>query len=207
MWYIKRELNQNGAYQPPQSAYAHGMAAISDELAAVLVQHNGFVTLTVEEPDVADGNSPTFPVVTGCEPDLERWEAWKAVQPDPLVAAKSERIQKSKDELSAYLETHPITWTDGEQYAITAEKQQQLTSKLMAATMAQTMSTDYHLTWNSTGAVCKEWTISDLTALSFAIDQRVTALVTYQQTQEVAMQNAQTMEELEAVEIDYDSVV
>ena len=82
----------------------------------------------------------------------------------------------------------------------------QLTSKIMSATMAQTMSTDYHLTWNSTGEVCKEWTLADLTALAFAIDARVTALVTYQQTQEVAMRSASTMEELDAVEVDYDSV-
>lgn len=35
---------------------------------------------------------------------------------------------------------------------------------------------------------------------------RVTALVTYQQTQEVAMRSASTMEELDAIEVDYDSV-
>ena len=141
---------------------------------------------------------------------VDEISAWEDEHPNPdlisLEDAKAERIQQSKADLSAYLEAHPITWTDGEQYAITAEKQRQLTSKLMAATMAQSLSTDYHLTWNSTGAVCKEWTLPDLTALAFAIDQRVTALVTYQQTQEVAMQAAQTMEELEAVVVDYDSV-
>lgn len=124
----------------------------------------------------------------------------------PLAQQIEERIAKSKSDLAAYLESHPLLWTDGEYYSITAEKQQQLTSKIMAATMAQTLSTEYNLTWNSTGQICKTWTLQDLSALAFAIDSRVTALVTYQQTQEVAMRAAQTQEELDAVEVNYDSV-
>ena len=76
----------------------------------------------------------------------------------------------------------------------------------MAATMAQTLSTDYTLTWNSTGEVCKEWTLQDLSALAFAIDARVTKLVGYQQAQEVAMRNAETLDELNAITVDYGSV-
>ena len=62
------------------------------------------------------------------------------------------------------------------------------------------------LIWNSTGEVCKEWTLPDLYALAFAIDARVTALVTYQQTKEVEIRNAESIEELNAIVIDYDSV-
>lgn len=127
--------------------------------------------------------------------------------PEPdLEPIKAQRIAQSKVDLAAYLEDHPIQWTDGECYSITAEKQQQLTGKLMAAIMAQSMSTDYHLTWNSTGDVCREWTLQDLSALAFAIDARVTALVSYQQTQEVAMRDAATLDELDAIAVDYDSV-
>ena len=128
-------------------------------------------------------------------------------RPEPdLEPIKAERIAQSKTDLETYLLEHPLQWTDGEYYAITAEKQNQLTSKIMAATMAQTMSTDYTLTWNSTGEVCKEWTLPDLYALAFAIDARVTALVTYQQTKEVEMRNAESIEELDAIVVDYDSV-
>lgn len=72
--------------------------------------------------------------------------------------------------------------------------------------MAQTMSTNYTLTWNSTGEVCRAWELPELIALAFAIDARVTKLVSYQQAQEVAMRNAATLEELDAIEIDYDAV-
>lgn len=126
--------------------------------------------------------------------------------PAYLEAAKASRIAQSKADLETYLAEHPLQWTDGEYYSITAEKQNQLTSKIMAATMAQTLSTDYTLTWNSTGEVCKEWTLQDLSALAFAIDARVTKLVSYQQAQEVAMRNAETLDELNAIEVDYDAV-
>ena len=123
-----------------------------------------------------------------------------------LAIAKKLRIAQSKTALAAYLAAHPIAWTDGEYYAITAEKQQQLASKIIAATMAQTLSASYTLTWNSTGEVCKEWTLQDLSALAFAIDARVTALVTYQQTQEVAIRGAETLDALRAIAVDYDTV-
>lgn len=119
---------------------------------------------------------------------------------------KTARIEQSKTDLASYLATHPLLWTDGQYYSITAEKQAQLTSKIMAATMASQTSTPYTLTWNSTGETCTEWTLSDLSALAFAIDARVTALVSYQQTQEVAMRNAATQDELDAIVVDYDTV-
>ena len=120
--------------------------------------------------------------------------------------AKSERIAQSKTDLAAYLESHPLTWLDGNTYAATSEKQQQLTSKRLAATMAKASSQPYTLLWNTTGGICQEWTLDTLSALAFAIDAYVTPLVKYQQTQEVAMRNAATMEELDAIVVDYDTV-
>ena len=54
--------------------------------------------------------------------------------------------------------------------------------------------------------MCKEWTLEALGQLAFAIDARVTALVAYQQTQEVAMRDAESLEALAAIEVDYDAV-
>ena len=48
--------------------------------------------------------------------------------------------------------------------------------------------------------------MEELSALAFAIDKRVTALVTYQQTQEVAMREAATKAELDAIVVNYDTV-
>ena len=170
------------------SCWLDGYIEVPAHLEAAAWDSMGYCDLTIEG-GVLTGITPTERPA----PDLE--------------LLKEQRIQKSKDDLAAYLEAHPLQWTDGNYYSITAEKQAQLTSKIMAATMAQQSGVRYTLTWNSPGEVCKEWTIEDLSALAFAIDARVTALVTYQQTQEVAIRNAQTLDELNAIVVDYDSVV
>ena len=159
---------------------------------AVFDQYEGFVTL-----EVARGT------VVSCAPNQPAFEAWQAAR---LAARKVERIAESKTQLSDYLLCHPMQWTDGQYYAITAEKQQQLTSKIMSATLAAQTGTPYSLTWNATGEECQSWTLENLTALAFAIDNRVTSLVSYQQAREVEMRDASTLEALEAIPVDYDSV-
>lgn len=203
MKYIQPTPNSSGAYPSPQSNPFPGAIPLTEEQAQTVVDYNGYVTITSSEETIVDDFTRTVYTV---EPNLEARDAWKAAQPDPLDALKASSIAKSKTDLAAYLAAHPLQWTDGEYYSITAEKQQQLTSKIMAATMAQTLSASYTLTWNSTGEVCREWTLQDLSALAFAIDARVTSLVSYQQTQEVAMRDAATEEELNAIVVDYDSV-
>lgn len=190
---IELSALSNGAHRNMDSSALsvplEGWAMIPEEMA--LPDTYPFVEVEAEE---IDGVMTVTALTPGTvpEPDLE-----------PI---KAQRIAQSKVDLASYLEAHPIQWTDGEYYSITAEKQQQLTSKIMAATMAQTLSQPYTLTWNSTGEVCREWTLQDLSALAFSIDARVTALVSYQQTQEVAMRDAVTLDELDAIVVDYDSV-
>ena len=71
MKYIQTTPNPSGAYPPPQSAPAHGLAAIPDSLVTELLAYNGFVELTVEKG-----------AVTAAVPNLEAWEAWKASEED-----------------------------------------------------------------------------------------------------------------------------
>lgn len=139
----------------------------------------------------------------------EELAAWEAEHPAPTVdldAEKARRIQQSNDDLEDYLLAHPLQWTDGEYYAITQKKQNQLTSKISVAQAKAQLGVPYELKWNTTGEVCVEWELADLTALAFAIDERVTKLVEYQQTKEIEIKNAGTIEELNAIEVDYDTV-
>lgn len=124
------------------------------------------------------------------------------IKADRLPGAKAARIAKSKADLADYLASHPLTWTDGNQYSITQEKQAQLTSTLVSAQVDGELPE-----WNTTGGQCREWKLEELAALGVAIKHRVKALVKYQQGQEIAMNAAATMEELERVVVDYDSVV
>lgn len=139
----------------------------------------------------------------------EELAAWETEHPAPVVdldAEKARRIQQSNDDLEAYLLAHPLQWTDGEYYAITQKKQNQLTSKISVAQAKAQLGVPYELKWNTTGEVCVEWELADLMALAFAIDERVTKLVEYQQTKEIEIKNAGTIEELNAIEVDYDTV-
>lgn len=130
---------------------------------------------------------------------MERTE--EEMDADRLPGGKVARIAQSKIDLAAYLESHPVQWTDGQKYSITAEKQSQLIGTVVAA-----QADGQPPEWNSTGGVCREWDIAELVALSVAIKNRVKALVKYQQAQEVAMNNAATLEELNSVVVNYDSV-
>ena len=170
MLIIAKEPAANGSY-PPLQPWAgqtppEGYYQIKDGLdTSVFAAHSGFVILTVIRG-----------IVTAIDPNTEALEAWQAAaSAAALPARKLERIAESKAQLSDYLLAHPLQWTDGQYYAITAEKQQQLTGKIMSATLAAQTSTPYSLTWNATGQECQAWTLENLTALAFAIDARVTA--------------------------------
>lgn len=176
----------------------------------------------VKGEQLIDANPPTMRPYAGAaglispkwDVDTSAWieaatgeeiAAWEAEHPDPnaktLAEEKAERIQQSKADLEAYLEAHPITWTDGETYSITQEKQNQLMGTIAAAQIDGQPPE-----WNTTGGVCRAWDLTELCALAVAIKDRVKALVKYQQAKEVAMREATTLEELEGVNVDYDEV-
>ena len=128
------------------------------------------------------------------------------IVPEPKIdlnTIKSEKVAKSKAALKTYLEENPLTWTDGNQYNVTEEKQSLLTSQLALYQTATTAGQPYTLKWNTTGGVCTEWAYEDLAALALAIGAYVQPLVSYQQTKEVEIMNCETAEDVEAVVIDY----
>ena len=148
----------------------------------------------------------TFPFVN-IEVDGQTAIAMTAgIVPEPKIdlnTIKSEKVAKSKAALKTYLEENPLTWTDGNQYNVTEEKQSLLTSQLALYQTATTAGQPYTLKWNTTGGVCTEWAYEDLAALALAIGAYVQPLVSYQQTKEVDIMNCETAEAVEAVVIDY----
>ena len=81
---------------------------------------------------------------------------------------------------------------------MTEEKQNQLTSTLMAAQLDGKKPE-----WNTSGGVCKEWELSELSSLAIAIKNCVKILVKYQQSKEIEIQASTTIAEVEQIEIDY----
>ena len=126
---------------------------------------------------------------------------------DPLATLKKNQIALSKKNLAKYLEEHPLLSTckyeEGRYYNVTAEKQQQLTSKVLMATMCAQIGMPYNLTWNDTGDICESWELSQLQQLSMEIDAYVTPLVSLQQTMEVTINDCVTQEEVLNVNVEY----
>lgn len=91
MKYIQPIKNPSGAYSAPQSNRFPGAIPLTDDQVQVLVQYNGFITVTQEpDPDV-EGSTVTV------TPNIEAWEEWKASlppepepEPDPEYVTYSE---------------------------------------------------------------------------------------------------------------------
>lgn len=127
-------------------------------------------------------------------------------QPIDLLALKSTRIAETKTALAIYLEEHPLQWADGKHYSITAEKQALLNNALAVYQIGVQAGMNPELTWNATGEECMAWEFTDLCALALGIAAYVKPLVSHQQALEIQINNATTVEEIDAVVIDYSTV-
>lgn len=82
-----------------------------------------------------------------------------------------------------------------------------MTSNLALYQISASAGQPFKLTWNSTGDECVEWTYKELAALALAIGTYVKPFVSRQQELELAIKACTTMEELDAIEINYDPVL
>lgn len=123
-----------------------------------------------------------------------------------LKIQKEKKVSESKTILATYLENHPLQWTDGKYYSVTSEKQSLLTSNLALYQISVATAQPFKLTWNSTGAECVEQTYENLAALALEIGVYVKPFVSHQQELELSIKECNTLEQLNAIKIEYDSV-
>lgn len=121
-----------------------------------------------------------------------------------LEAVKAAKITESKDKLAKWLANNPMTYMDGKQYSVTAEKQSLLNGNLASYERAKTAGIDYPLRWNATGEECTAWTYEGLVGLSLAIAAYVAPKVAKQQAIEIAINACSAIEELNGVVISYE---
>lgn len=144
------------------------------------------------------------------DPDTGEFSEPKVVpispMPEDIEGAKAYKIAESKDKLADWLAIHPMTYKDGKQYSVTAEKQSLLNGNLSSYERAQgaSPSVKYPLRWNATGEECTEWEYEDLVSLSLAIAAYVAPKVAEQQAIEIAINACSTIEELNGVVIAYE---
>ena len=81
MMYLQPIPNSDGSYPAPQSTPFKNAIPLTDEQAKMVVDYNGFVTVTSHEETIVEDFTKTVYEVS---PNLEAWEAWKAtLPPDP----------------------------------------------------------------------------------------------------------------------------
>ena len=121
-----------------------------------------------------------------------------------ISAEKLAKITESKTKLAEWLANNPLLYSDGKYYSVTEEKQSLLNSNIASYERAEALGIEYPLKWNSTGEECCLWAYDDLVTLSLAIAGYVAPKVSKQQYLEVQIRNCETVEELDAIVIDYD---
>lgn len=119
---------------------------------------------------------------------------------------KNLKIFLTKLKLKDFLKNNPLTFIDNKKYSVTEEKQTLLANAIQVYQMKVQAGIPAKLKWNATGEECTEWTLEDLSALALAIAEYVEPLVTHQQALEVQIRNAETLEELDSIVIDYEVV-
>lgn len=90
MIYITPRPNPSGAYPAPQSNPFKDAIPLTDEQAQMVVDYNGFVTITSHEEEYEEG---FFRTVYTVEPNTEAWEAWKeSLPPEPEPEPEPEYV-------------------------------------------------------------------------------------------------------------------
>lgn len=148
---------------------------------------------------------PNFEIVTDDNGNIvDVTETEPDVATEEIEAHKTKRIQESKILLAKWLNDNPMLYTDGKYYSVTEEKQALLNGNLSSYERATKAGIEYPLKWNSTGEECIEWSYDDLLTLSLSIAAYVVPKVTKQQNIELVIKACETMDEINAVVIDYD---
>ncbi len=192
----------------PEVMYNEGEIIVNFNKNELLMKEYGFKLLVEDKPEY-DERYQTLNV-DQFEEQKDKIIAKYVVVDNDLDEEKEKLILKSKMDLQVFLEEHPLfsksKYEDGRYYNITAEKQQQLTSKLLMYNGYATLGKEYKLMWNDTGETCEEWSFQELFTLSCEIDIYVTQLVEYQRKKEVELKDCNTVDELYKVVIDYETM-
>lgn len=99
MMYLQPIPNSDGSYSAPQSNPFPGAIPLTDEQAQMVVDYNGFVTVTSHEETIVEDFTKTVYEIT---PNLEAWEKWKASQSEPeeIPPSKEEQLRADVDYLA-----------------------------------------------------------------------------------------------------------
>lgn len=167
-----------------------------------------WVAVPPQFEEIAVANSPYIDVTYSDDGEtIMNIEAYTP-EPEPvdLAAVQQARQTENKAALAAWLDAHPLQWTDGKIYGVTEEDQREMALNLMQYQVAVQAGQPAVLEWHAQKESCRTFEQSEYVALSLAIADYVYPYLRYQESVKEAIYQAQTAEEVANVEIDYASV-
>ena len=123
-----------------------------------------------------------------------------------LADVQAARQNENKAALSSWLADHPIEWTDGKLYGVEEEDQSEIALNWMQYQVTKAAGEPAVLEWHAKKEECRPFDESEFTDLSLAITNYVYPYRRYQEKIKAAIYNAETVEEVAAIEIDYSTV-
>lgn len=171
-----------------QSHWVPGLIELTPEQEQIYLQHNGFV-LVAEDEESENGYSIT--------PDIEKWESWKAEQPDPVETARETKIE----ELSVACNTAinagmQVQLTDGATEPFTyGLVDQSNVSEMFNAVLLGATEYPYHANDDD----CRMYSAQDIVAIYATLSAFKTGQTTYHNQLKRYVKSLTTQEDIEAV--------
>lgn len=171
-----------------QSHWASGLIELTPEQEQLYIQHNGFV-LVAEDEESENGYSIT--------PDIERWESWKAEQPDPVIQIKEAKLNELSDICNSMIDTGldvQLSDNSTKHFTYTLADQANV-SEMFTAVMAGATEYPYH----ADGESCMMYSAGDIITIYSTLSSMKTGQITYQNQLKQYVKTLNTVEDIEAV--------
>lgn len=165
-----------------------GLIELTPEQEQTYLQHNGFVIVTENEEE-ENGYTIT--------PDTERWEEWKAQQPDPVETAREAKIEELSIACNAAINAGTqVQLSDGSTEPFTyGLADQSNVSEMFNAVLLGATEYPYHANDDD----CRMYSAQDIVAIYATLSAFKTGQTTYHNQLKRYTKTLTIQEEIEAV--------
>ena len=171
-----------------QSHWVPGLIELTPEQEQIYLQHNGFV-LVAEDEESENGYSIT--------PDTERWETWKAEQPNPVEIVREAKIEKLSVACNTAINAGTqVQLSDGSTESFTyGLVDQSNVSEMFNAVLLGATEYPYHANDDD----CRMYSAQDIVAIYATLSAFKTGQTTYHNQLKRYTKALTTQEEIQAV--------
>ena len=171
-----------------QSHWVPGLIELTPEQEQVYIQHNGFV-LVAEDEESENGYSITA--------DTEKWESWKAEQPDPIETAREAKIEELSVACNTAINTGTqVQLSDGSTEPFTyGLADQSNVSEMFNAVLLGATEYPYHANDDD----CRMYSAQDIVAIYATLSAFKTGQTTYHNQLKRNVKTVTTQEEIEGI--------